>query len=177
MLPTVAAFLTYLKGLAPKNRTGLAFGSYGWGGQSVGQVEEKLASCGFTMLESIKVKYIPDEAVLSGITRKTGKGSGAHNVVNDIKEILVKNGISPSYHRLKIYEYLLNNRSTHRGHDLRGRHKNIPTLSKTTIYNTLKTFAEKGLVSSITIEDNEVRYDADISLHGHFKCISLRHAL
>lgn len=70
MLPTVAAFLTYLKGLAPKNRTGLAFGSYGWGGQSVGLVEESLKSCGFTMLESIKLKYIPDDDVLNAITQK-----------------------------------------------------------------------------------------------------------
>ncbi len=70
MLPTVAAFLTYMKGLAPKNRASLAFGSYGWGGQSVGQVEEILKSCGFTMLESIKVKYIPDEDVLKNITKK-----------------------------------------------------------------------------------------------------------
>lgn len=73
MLPTVAAFLTYLKGLSPKNRSALAFGSYGWGGQSVGQVEENLASCGFTMLESVKVKYIPEESVLSGITQKLEK--------------------------------------------------------------------------------------------------------
>lgn len=39
MMPTVAASLYYLKGLAPQNRIGLAFGSYGWGGQSVGQIE------------------------------------------------------------------------------------------------------------------------------------------
>jgi len=73
MLPTVAAFLTYLKGLSPKKRTALAFGSYGWGGQSVVQVEEDLSSCGFTMLESIKVKYIPGDDVLSGITQKLEK--------------------------------------------------------------------------------------------------------
>jgi Fe2+ or Zn2+ uptake regulation protein len=92
---------------------------------------------------------------------------------NDIKEILVKNGISPSYHRLRIYEYLVNNH-IHPTADMIYADviKNIPTLSRTTIYNTLKTFTEKGLISSITIEDNEVRYDADISLHGHFKCIS-----
>lgn len=30
VLPTVGAFLTYLKGLAPKGRIGIAFGSYGW---------------------------------------------------------------------------------------------------------------------------------------------------
>jgi flavorubredoxin len=70
LLPTVSAFLTYLKGLAPKERTGLAFGSYGWGGQSVGQIEESLKSAKFTMLESIKVKYIPSEQALTAISEK-----------------------------------------------------------------------------------------------------------
>ena len=56
MLPTVAGFLTYLKGLAPKNRIGLAFGSYGWGGQSVGQIEEVLASLKFEMKENIRIQ-------------------------------------------------------------------------------------------------------------------------
>lgn len=64
MMPNVAGFLTYLKGLSPKNRIGLAFGSYGWGGQSIGQVEQYLKDCGFEVLESIKFQYIPDEDLL-----------------------------------------------------------------------------------------------------------------
>jgi flavorubredoxin len=64
ILPTVASFLTYLKGLAPKGRIGMAFGSYGWGGQSVKIVNEELRTCGFEMLESIKIQYIPTEEVL-----------------------------------------------------------------------------------------------------------------
>ena len=36
MLPTMAAFLTYIKGLRPKERTGFAFGSYGWEVRSSG---------------------------------------------------------------------------------------------------------------------------------------------
>lgn len=71
ILPTVAAFLTYLKGLSPKGRKGLAFGSYGWGGQSVGQVEEILAGGGFEMMEPIKIKYIPDDKELKEIEIKT----------------------------------------------------------------------------------------------------------
>ncbi len=70
MLPTVASFLTYLKGLSPKNRIGLAFGSYGWGGQSVGHVEDSLKDCGFEMMESIKVQYVPDETQLQEIFTK-----------------------------------------------------------------------------------------------------------
>ena len=70
MLPTVAAFLTYMKGLAPKNRKGLAFGSFGWGGQSVSQIDEILKSCKFETLEPIKVKYIPKETDLIEIEKK-----------------------------------------------------------------------------------------------------------
>ncbi|HSV98436.1 MAG TPA: FprA family A-type flavoprotein [Spirochaetota bacterium] len=70
MLPGVAAFLTYLKGLAPRDRTGLAFGSFGWGGQSIELVHRELEGCGFKMLEKIRVQYIPDDDTLSGIAGK-----------------------------------------------------------------------------------------------------------
>jgi flavorubredoxin len=73
ILPTVAAFLYYLKGLSPKDRIALAFGSYGWGGQSVEIVHNLLGNekeCGFTMLDPIKVQYIPDEETLKNITKQ-----------------------------------------------------------------------------------------------------------
>lgn len=70
MLPTVASFLTYLKGLAPKNRVGMAFGSYGWGGQSIGQIEDVLKECKFEMLEKTRIQYIPEKGQLQEITNK-----------------------------------------------------------------------------------------------------------
>jgi len=72
MLPTVAAFLTHIKGLSPKKRTGLAFGSYGWGGQSIGQIEDVLKDSGFEIMENIKVQYLPDENILKEIRKKVG---------------------------------------------------------------------------------------------------------
>ncbi len=60
MLPTVAGFLTYLKGLAPKEKKFFAFGSYGWGGQSIPQVDTALQEMGLERLcESVKIQYIP----------------------------------------------------------------------------------------------------------------------
>jgi len=70
MLPTVSGFLTYLKGLSPKKRVGLAFGSYGWGGQGVRCVESALKECGFQMLESVNIQYVPDENQLDEIFGK-----------------------------------------------------------------------------------------------------------
>lgn len=48
----------------------------------------------------------------------------------------------------------------------------IPTLSKTTVYNTLKSFVQAGLAQPVTIDENEIRFDPDTSDHGHFKCES-----
>lgn len=78
MLPTIAAALTYLKGLAPKNRTGLAFGSYGWSGQSVGQIEETLKAMGMTLLPQIKIQYIPDESELNAAAAQLEQALNGH---------------------------------------------------------------------------------------------------
>ncbi|NLK94105.1 MAG: FprA family A-type flavoprotein [Clostridiales bacterium] len=68
MLPTVASFLCYFKGLSPKNRKGFAFGSYGWGGQSIPQVEEELVKCGCEIcLDRIAINYIPKKEQLEKI--------------------------------------------------------------------------------------------------------------
>jgi len=78
MLPSVAAFLTYMRGLAPRNRRAVAFGSYGWGGQSADLVENVLKECGFTIFaDKIKTRFIPDqdelEKIKKTITAKTGE--------------------------------------------------------------------------------------------------------
>lgn len=94
------------------------------------------------------------------------------NKVEYITELLREKGISPSLQRIQIYKYLMDNR-IHPNVDMiyRALVKAIPTLSKTTVYNTLKLFQSKGLVSVITIDENEARFDINTQRHGHFKCI------
>jgi flavorubredoxin len=71
MMPTIAAFLCYLKGLAPKGKKAFAFGSYGWGGQSIGQVEEELKACGCEIvLDKIRVANVPSDEDLAAIAAK-----------------------------------------------------------------------------------------------------------
>lgn len=90
----------------------------------------------------------------------------------DISNKLKKNKIRLSYQRLKVSECL----SKNHGHptvdqiynDLR---KEVPTLSKTTVYNALTVLCEARLVRVITIEDNETRYELITKSHGHFKCV------
>ncbi len=59
MFPTVGAFLTYIKGLKPKNRIAGAYGSYGWGGGAVKQVEAELRALGLDLIESLEARYMP----------------------------------------------------------------------------------------------------------------------
>ena len=47
----------------------------------------------------------------------------------------------------------------------------IPTLSKTTVYNVLHALAQAVLVREVTIDDNQVRYDVVTHDHGHLRCV------
>jgi flavorubredoxin len=60
LFPTVAEFLTYLKGLRPKNRIIGAFGSYGWAGGAVRDAYEEFKKMGLEISEpGMQVLYRP----------------------------------------------------------------------------------------------------------------------
>jgi len=68
MMPTVASFLCYMKGLRPQNRKAFAFGSYGWGGQGIKEIHDILEKMGCEMIiEPLKTTYIPSEEYLDGL--------------------------------------------------------------------------------------------------------------
>jgi Fe2+ or Zn2+ uptake regulation protein len=90
----------------------------------------------------------------------------------DLIAELREKGISPSPQRLAVFGYL----KTHPVHPtadvlMRELKPSLPTLSLTTIYNTLKLFVSKKLVNEVIIEDGELRFDADLRDHAHFKCV------
>lgn len=91
----------------------------------------------------------------------------------DLKEELKIRHINLSHQRLKVLEYLIQNQY-HPTVDqiFTELHQEISTLSKTTVYNTLRVLVEAGLVRAINIEDHETRYDINVENHGHFKCES-----
>ena len=62
LFPTIADFLTYLKGLKPQNKIGAAFGSYGWSGEAPKLINEELEAMKFDVVDTpLKLKYVPDE--------------------------------------------------------------------------------------------------------------------
>jgi Fe2+ or Zn2+ uptake regulation protein len=46
----------------------------------------------------------------------------------------------------------------------------IPTLSKTTVHNTLMLFVEQKIVRHIDIDEQNARFDSVLDAHAHFRC-------
>jgi Fe2+ or Zn2+ uptake regulation protein len=91
----------------------------------------------------------------------------------EVQEALKSSNIQLTHQRFRVLEYLKRNRSHPTVDSIyKDLHMEIPTLSKTTVYNTLRILEEAGLVRVLTIEDNETRYDIQADDHGHFKCES-----
>jgi len=62
LFPTVSDFLTYMKGLKPKNKIGAAFGSYGWSGECVKLINSQLEEMKFEVIDpGVRLQYVPDE--------------------------------------------------------------------------------------------------------------------
>jgi len=62
MLPAMAGFLEFIKGLKPKNRLAAVFGSYGWAGGASKEMELVLKDAGVELAqENLSIKYVPDE--------------------------------------------------------------------------------------------------------------------
>ena len=61
VFPAVGGFMTNLKGLRPKERLAAAYGSYGWGGGGVKQVDAELRAMGLEVLDPIEFKFVPTE--------------------------------------------------------------------------------------------------------------------
>lgn len=88
-----------------------------------------------------------------------------------LSNLLKDRNIRPSYQRIKVLEYMYR-KGGHPTADevFRALSPEIPSLSKVTIYNTLHTFAEAGLMRIVDIDESEMRYDVTLSKHGHFLC-------
>lgn len=85
---------------------------------------------------------------------------------------LENNGIKPSAQRLAIMQYLLDHK-THPTVDeiYNALSPSMPTLSRTTVYNTLKLFVENKVALMLGIEEKTTHFDGDTSLHAHFQCL------
>ena len=86
-------------------------------------------------------------------------------------EYLKEKGVRPSAQSVAIMKYLMEHKVHPTVDDIYNAIlPDMPSLSKTTVYNVLKHLEEKGALKSLLIDEKNIRYDADTSSHMHFKC-------
>ncbi|MFA7082655.1 MAG: FprA family A-type flavoprotein [Bacteroidales bacterium] len=73
IIPTVASFLTYLQGLAPKGRKAILFGSYGWAQANMKVLERYMEESSIEVVSKYNINFIPSQDQLD-------------TILNDVKE-------------------------------------------------------------------------------------------
>lgn len=87
------------------------------------------------------------------------------------REQLLQHEISPSFTRVKILEYIQDSKHHPTVDDIfSSLIDELPTLSKTTVYNVLNLFEEKNIVKSLLLDKTVTRYEMVEEEHAHFKC-------
>ncbi|MEG1581485.1 MAG: transcriptional repressor [Bacteroidaceae bacterium] len=86
-------------------------------------------------------------------------------------DYLASHNVKPSVQRLAVMKYLMEHRTHPTADEI---YQNLvvemPTLSRTTVYNTLKVLVDNEAVLMLTIDEKKVCYDGDTSSHSHFLC-------
>jgi len=96
--------------------------------------------------------------------------------IKSIARLLESKNIDPFITRIKILKYLIEHDDHPSVDEIYGHlETEIPTLSKTTVYNVLKLLVGKGLVRVVDLGENRHHYDANTADHGHFKCKKCGH--
>ena len=86
-------------------------------------------------------------------------------------DILKKKSIKITPQRLEILRFLDENRNHPTADDIyKNLKKNNPSLSKTTVYNSLEILNKYNIINSISITGLESRYDIEKKMHHHFLC-------
>ncbi len=90
---------------------------------------------------------------------------------NEISALFKDKGLKATPQRIAVYSFLWEHR-IHPDVDTVYKHvvQDNPSFSKTTVYNCLQALSGCGLLMPVKIDNDKIRYDADVSFHGHFKC-------
>lgn len=77
--------------------------------------------------------------------------------------------------RLAILGYLDGNKKHPSAEDIYSEvHKIFPTMSFSTVYNTLDTLKQRGYVSVLDIDPDKKRFDPDTEPHHHIICLKCK---
>lgn len=91
----------------------------------------------------------------------------------EVKEILKKKGLRVTPQRELIYRLLLKSKAHPTADNVYWEvRKTFPSVSFNTVYKTVRSFEEAGLLQRFNTGENVYRYDANVVPHPHFICLS-----
>jgi Fe2+ or Zn2+ uptake regulation protein len=92
------------------------------------------------------------------------------NHTHGAEQILLAHGVKPTPQRVVIAQYMLQTESHPTAEDvLMAVADALPVaLSRATVYNTLNTLKDAGVIREVLTEPGRVRYDANVTDHHHF---------
>ncbi len=92
------------------------------------------------------------------------------NPTHNAEQILLAHGVKPTPQRVVIAQYMLHTESHPTAEDvLMAVADALPVaLSRATVYNTLNTLKDAGVIREVLTEPGRVRYDANVTDHHHF---------
>ncbi|GLG02799.1 transcriptional repressor [Alicyclobacillus hesperidum subsp. aegles] len=90
----------------------------------------------------------------------------------NIVQLLKKSGLRVTPQREAILQFLMDYQGHATVDDIyQSVHPTFPSMSVSTVYNTVKNFAQLGLVKEITVGDGPSRFDINVKPHHHLVCI------
>lgn len=93
------------------------------------------------------------------------------SALDRFKEISLEKGLRLTHQRLEILRELVEAKDHPSAEMVFGRvRRRLPTISLDTVYRTLSTFDELGLIMRVPVTGDQGRFDADTSPHHHFVC-------
>jgi Fur family transcriptional regulator, peroxide stress response regulator len=101
-------------------------------------------------------------------TNQTGK---INELVNSFEQVCRLKGLRITHQRTEIFRELARFPGHPTAENVFGKiRKRLKTISLDTVYRTIATFEEFGLIKRVRLLDNSSRFDMNLSIHHHLVC-------
>ena len=95
--------------------------------------------------------------------------------IRSLEAALSGAGLRLTHQRLTIYQELMSSRDHPSAEEIYKRvRRKVPTISLDTVYRTLATLEEQGLIVRLQVFGERGRYDAELEPHHHLICTRCR---
>jgi Fur family transcriptional regulator, peroxide stress response regulator len=91
--------------------------------------------------------------------------------IEHLKHLCYESGIKLTHQRLEVFRELLSASDHPSAENIHKRlHKKLPTIAIDTVYRTLATFDELGLIKKLHVMNERTLFDTNLDIHHHFIC-------